>query len=110
MVHILLVFLCIRGLGKSELLAQKMEMNQWSSQSLIIQGLLSRDLLPSAHHLTEDGQGVLLSIIRIHDLFNLPQFLQAENLPYHIHALHECIETQGEKPWRCYLAGVVAMM
>jgi len=53
---------------------------------------------------------LLESIIDIHDTFNLPQFLQGENLPYHVEALDAKMKLEGEMPFKCYLVALVAMM
>ena len=85
-------------------------MDAWSSQRTILGELLDQGLLPSAGHLSIDACRLLQSIINIHDVFNLGQFLQAESIPHHIERLKECIDEEGEEPLRCYIVAAAAMM
>lgn len=109
-VCVLLVFLCVRGLGKSKSLAKMLGFSEWSSPSTVLHELLERDFITSVQHFSPKMHDLLVSIIKIFNTFNFPQFLQAENVPYHILALDLAIEQEGEKPFRCYLVAIFAMM
>lgn len=109
-VHVLLVFLCIRGLSKSRLLAKEFYLSERASPADVLDELFERELITSCAHFNASMNGLLKSVIKINERFNLPQFLQGENLPCHIAALEECIKEEGEKPLKCYLFALVAMM
>jgi hypothetical protein len=109
-VHVLLAFLCIRGLGKSKFLAKQIDMSERAAPEEILKELLERGLIPSVSHFTPDMHQLLRSMITINEKFILPQFLQGENLPCHIQALEACVAIEGEVALKCYLFALVAMM
>merc|ERR1719253_1439401 len=106
-VHVLLVFLCLRGLSKSKQLAKQLKLSERSAPGEVLQEVLDQSMAPSVGHLSKEKHDLLMSIITINEKFNLPQFLQGENLPCHIKALEECIQQEGEKPLKCYLFALV---
>merc|ERR1719359_1992098 len=55
---------------------------------------------------------LLMTLIRINEKFNLPQFLQGENVPGHLKALVDIVShvEDGEDFFQCYLFALVAMM
>lgn len=110
MVHVLLVFLCIRGLSKSKILSKMLGLSEWASQSAILHRLLEHDYIPAVKTFNGEMHELLASIINFHETFNLPQFLQGENLPFHLEALDLKIQLEGETSFRCYLVALVAMM
>ena len=108
--HVVLVFLCIRGLSKSKIIAKKLALSEFATPGEIIQTLLQQDLIPSVRNFDRAKSELLPSIITIHMKFNLGQFLQGENTPQDILDLGKCIVKEGEGPLTCYLYGVVGTM
>jgi hypothetical protein len=110
MVHVLLVFLVIRGLSKSKAVARRMGLSERSPPNVILEELLEQQLLTSVNNFDDHMHSLLESVIIFHEKFILPQFLQAENLPYHVDSLKKCIASEGHRPFKCYLFALVAMM
>merc|ERR1719235_627955 len=73
--HVLLVFLAIRGLAKSDQLKKRLGLSEWASHSDVLNALIDAGLVTSAPLLGEEGLELLLGLIQIHETFNLPQFL-----------------------------------
>eukprot|EP00931_Biecheleriopsis_adriatica_P082788 TRINITY_DN56252_c0_g1_i1.p1 TRINITY_DN56252_c0_g1~~TRINITY_DN56252_c0_g1_i1.p1 ORF type:complete len:428 (+),score=80.85 TRINITY_DN56252_c0_g1_i1:31-1284(+) len=89
-IHSVLVFLAIKGLGKSErLLLQLPEECQGPETAMLRVVDSYSNLVPSASSLDSDGEYLLKDMLMIHKVFNLGQFIQAENSPGAVMVLQE---------------------
>ena len=69
-----LVFLCIRGLSKSKLIAKKMALSVFATPGEIIQTFLQQDLIPSFRNFDRQKHELLSSSITIRMKLNLGQW------------------------------------
>eukprot|EP00931_Biecheleriopsis_adriatica_P027546 TRINITY_DN16560_c0_g1_i1.p1 TRINITY_DN16560_c0_g1~~TRINITY_DN16560_c0_g1_i1.p1 ORF type:complete len:1171 (+),score=180.59 TRINITY_DN16560_c0_g1_i1:46-3558(+) len=89
-IHSVLVFLAIKGLGKSErLLLQLPEDCQGPETAMVHVVNNYGNLVPSAQSLDDDTLALLIDMLLIHKDFNLGQFIQAENSPGAVKLLQE---------------------
>eukprot|EP00930_Biecheleria_cincta_P006659 TRINITY_DN10770_c0_g1_i4.p1 TRINITY_DN10770_c0_g1~~TRINITY_DN10770_c0_g1_i4.p1 ORF type:complete len:1202 (-),score=206.53 TRINITY_DN10770_c0_g1_i4:14-3619(-) len=82
LIRTVLIFLAIKGLGKSEHLLLQVPENCQGPESMILHLLEHRlNVIPSVEALDEETQEFLKDMFMVHKEFNLGQFIQAENSP-----------------------------
>lgn len=110
--HGVLVFLVVRGLGKSKSFASLVPPEQRTTPESIVMHAMGDlpGLLPSAQELSEEAVELVRDTFSVNTQFNLAQFLQGENLPAHVQALQRVLRHGGERQLKFYLFAMVAMM
>ncbi|CAE7748593.1 KCNH5, partial [Symbiodinium pilosum] len=106
-----LVLLAIRALGKSKAVLQQMPAYMRRPEKAVLQLVGSeQNVVPSVRWLTEGGGRFLENALEIHQLFNLAQMLQGENLPANIAQLRKCIDEKSEEQFRFYILFLLGFM
>jgi len=110
-IHAVLVLLAIRALGKSKAVLQQMPRPMRRPERAVLQLMESeRNVVPSVLWLSERAEKYIENALEIHELFNLAQMLQGENLPANIGELRRCIEEKGEDMFRFYILFLLGFM
>eukprot|EP00439_Symbiodinium_sp_Y106_P020907 s1896_g2.t1 len=105
------VLLAIRALGKSKAVLQQMPRPMRRPERAVLQLMESeRNVVPSVLWLSERAEKYIENALEIHELFNLAQMLQGENLPANIGELRRCIEEKGEDMFRFYILFLLGFM
>ncbi|CAK9081206.1 unnamed protein product [Durusdinium trenchii] len=113
------VLLAVRGLGKSKSVLQQMprhmrrpekavlflmeSASEWPGMAVAISAC------PVAAQKNKDGT-FINDALAVHELFNLAQMLQGENLPGNIAQLRECIDEKGPEVFRFYILFLLGFM
>jgi len=106
-----MVLLAIRALGKSKAVLQQMPREMRRPEKAILQLMASeKNVVPSVWWLSERGTKCIENALEIHELFNLAQMLQGENLPASIVQLRRCIEAKSEEQFRFYILFLLGFM
>jgi len=112
-VHAILVFLAIRGIGKATPFLQAMPRDEQTPEVVVLT-LLSdfQRKVPSCDPLTSAGRNLVEKAFELHRAFNFAQFLQGENTPRHISILQSIIHEHedGQEMLRFYLFSLVGVM
>jgi len=114
MVHALMVFLAIRGLGKVKSFAKALPRDKRSPEIVVLQ-LMSDvpNFVPSVKHLSEPMYELIVDTLDMHSRFNLAQMLQGENTPAQVKTLQEFIrkeQEKGETLLKFYICGLICVM
>eukprot|EP00404_Azadinium_spinosum_P040764 CAMPEP_0180694760 /NCGR_PEP_ID=MMETSP1038_2-20121128/2088_1 /TAXON_ID=632150 /ORGANISM="Azadinium spinosum, Strain 3D9" /LENGTH=489 /DNA_ID=CAMNT_0022726135 /DNA_START=184 /DNA_END=1649 /DNA_ORIENTATION=- len=112
MVHAMMVFLAIRGLGKVKSFAKALPRDKRSPEHVMLH-LVDEvpGFVPSVRHLSESMHELIIETLNTHSHFNLAQLLQGENTPSHIKVLKEFVSSEGgERLLKFYLLGLVGVM
>lgn len=110
MVHALLVFLALRGLGKQEMIARRLPRKHCAPE-LVVLHLLETKTTASAKLLSDESLVLVTGVLRLQAKFNLAQMLQGENTPHHIEELSQMTSVfHGDKLLKFYLFAIVGFM
>jgi hypothetical protein len=106
----LLVFLAIRGIGKSKAVVNLLpEAHHTPEQAVLYIIRNGRRLVPSFYALSNEMQALIKDSLVVHDTFNFGQMLQGENLPSHVQDLRTCVDQYGVDILEFYLATMLGM-
>uniref|UniRef100_A0A7S2JXJ8 Ion transport domain-containing protein n=1 Tax=Zooxanthella nutricula TaxID=1333877 RepID=A0A7S2JXJ8_9DINO len=113
MVHTLLVFLVVRGLGKSLSFAKAMRMGATSPEEVVLE---LRGVVPGTMPSWDSlgGHDQLLTLcLNMHMSFNVAQMLQGENTPHQVAMLQNLVLKEGAfgaRAFKLYLVAFVGVM
>jgi len=109
--HAVLVFLAIRGIGKSQPLISAMHRDEQTPE-VVVQRLIASfpTKVPSCQALSATGRSLVERALDIHRAFNFGHFLQGENTPRHVGVLQGIIKEEGTEVLRFYLLSLVGVM
>lgn len=116
MLHGVVVFLAIRGLGKSKLFNRMCPPPARSCPEYGIAYAMKamKHLVPSVHTMPRHIFGLVKSALSLNKNFNFGQFVQGENIPYNVARLEEAVNEEGEEEGevllKFYLYVMVCMM
>ncbi|CAJ1355387.1 unnamed protein product, partial [Effrenium voratum] len=110
-VHAVLVVLAIRALGKSKAVLQQMPRTMRRPERAVLQLMDSeRNVVPSVLWLSPRSLTFIEDALAVHELFNLAQMLQGENLPANVAQLRDCIAEKGQDVFRFYILFLLGFM
>jgi len=110
-IHAVLVLLAIRGLGKSKSVLQQMPRHSRRPEKAVLHLMESqKNVVPSVGWLQSRGLTFITDALAVHELFNLAQMLQGENLPANIAQLRDCIAERGQDVFRFYILFLLGFM
>lgn len=112
MVHAMMVFLAIRGLGKAQSFAKMLPREERSPENVVIYMIeWYPEIVPSMGQLSKEMQELVKSALRTHSQFNLAQMLQGENIPSRILVLQGLLkEEEGEQLLKFCLFALLGIM
>lgn len=109
-IHAALVLLAIRGLGKSVHVQSQSECEGHPEQAVRYLVDNARNVVPSIIPLSDTALHCLCSVLEIHEIFNLAQMLQGENVPASVAQVQEKIAECGPEVFNCYILFLLGFM
>ncbi|CAK9008195.1 Potassium/sodium hyperpolarization-activated cyclic nucleotide-gated channel 4 (Hyperpolarization-activated cation channel 4) (HAC-4), partial [Durusdinium trenchii] len=110
-IHAVMVLLAVRGLGKSKSVLQQMPRHMRRPEKAVLFLMESqKNVVPSVGWLGPRALTFINDALAVHELFNLAQMLQGENLPGNIAQLRECIDEKGPEVFRFYILFLLGFM
>lgn len=110
-IQAVLVLLAIRGLGKSKSVLQQMPRDNRRPEKAVLHLMDSqKNVVPSVFWLGPRALSFITDALAVHELFNLAQMLQGENLPANIAQLRDCIAEKGQDIFRFYIFFLLGFM
>lgn len=110
-IQAVLVLLAIRGLGKSKSVLQQMPRHNRRPEKAVLHLMESqKNVVPSVFWLGPRALSFITDALAVHELFNLAQMLQGENLPANIAQLRDCIAEKGQDIFRFYIFFLLGFM
>lgn len=111
-IHGVLVFLTIRGLGKSKEFLRLCAPSSRRQPEFAVAHAMTElpDLLPSLRKLSHDMYVMVQACLNIAARFNFSQLVQGENNPKSISSLQAAVAVHGSESVKFYLFALVCMM
>lgn len=110
-IHGLLMYLAVKGLGRSKHLTMQLP-KQCQQPDSAVSKLLENHLnvVPSFEILTEETADLVASISQLHESFVFGQFMQAENTPLSLQILRQRAAEQDEAAYKLFLFSALGML
>lgn len=109
--HGLLMYLAVKGLGRSKHLTMQLP-KQCQQADSAVSKLLEEylNVVPSFKILTEETSDLVASISELHESFVFGQFMQAENTPLSLQILRQRAAEQDEAAYKLFLFSALGML
>eukprot|EP00435_Cladocopium_sp_Y103_P050426 s1891_g15.t1 len=110
-IHGLLMYLAVKGLGRSKHLTMQLP-KQCQQSDAAVSRLLDNhpNVVPSFTILTEETSDLVASISELHESFVFGQFMQAENTPLSLQILRQRAAEQDEAAYKLFLFSALGML
>ncbi|CAE7560893.1 Hcn4 [Symbiodinium natans] len=106
-----LVLLAIRGLGKSPVLTSQIKSSRGRPEQVVLHLITkAQNVVPSTRGLSEKAQSFIENTLLLHEVFNLAQMLQGENVPANVALLQERTHELGEEAFHFYILFLLGFM
>ncbi|CAE7250487.1 Hcn4 [Symbiodinium sp. CCMP2592] len=106
-----LVLLAIRGLGKSTVLMNQIRSSHGRPEQVVLYLIKNaKNVVPSTQGLGEKALGFIENTLLLHEVFNLAQMLQGENVPANVAQLQERTRELGEEVFHFYVLFLIGFM
>ena len=110
-IHGLLMYLAVKGLGRSKSLALQLPRQSQQPDAAVSHLLEKRpNVVPSSKILDEELFSLVESISLLHESFVFGQFMQAENTPLSLQILRQRAADHDEAAYKLFLVSALAML
>jgi len=108
MIHALIVYLVIRGLGKATLITSQLPPEEQGPEAAVLFLITNaHNVVPSVSLLSSDMLHLVKTNLSIQARFNLGQMIQGENTPASVAELKDFADTHGNRFLKFYLFSLV---